>query len=160
MNFIIRRALHSDSQEIIDVHVRSIREICGKDYTPDQIEAWAGRTFKPELWNQAIDRDYIWVIETDEKISGFGHLAVMDEINGEVLGLYLIPPAIGNGLGKKMIEEFIKVAKDHNLKKINLHSTITAKSFYESLGFHQSGSDTTVEMRGVAIPCYPMELNL
>lgn len=160
MNFYLRRALHRDSQGIIDVHVKSIRDICGKDYTREQIEAWAGRNFKPELWNQAIDRDFIWVIEADEKIVGFGHFAVMDEDNGEVLGLYFIPPAIGKGLGRKMFNEFIEVAKDHNLIRINLHSTITAKTFYESLGFHQNGSDTTVEMRGVAIPCYPMELNL
>ncbi len=160
MNFKIRRAQHSDSQGIIDVHVKSIREVCGKDYTPEQIEAWAGRRFKTELWHQAIDRDYIWVIEADKSILGFGHFAVMDENNGEVLGLYFIPPVIGNGCGRKMFAEFVKVAKEHNLTKINLHSTITAKSFYESLGFHQNGSDTTIEMRGIAIPCYPMEFDL
>lgn len=160
MSFIIRRAIHSDAEGIIQVHVRSIREICGKDYTPAQIEAWAGRKFKPELWAQAIDRDYIWVVDDESKVIGFGHLAVMDENSCEVLGLYFVPPAIGHGLGKEMFREFKKIGVQNNLKTMRLHSTITAKSFYESLGFLQSGSDTTVDMRGVAIPCYPMELTL
>lgn len=160
MNFNIRRAIHADAPGIIHVHVNSIRHVCGKDYTAEQIEAWAGRNFKPSLWEQAIDRDFIWVIEENQQVLGFGHFAVMDNDNGEVLGLYFIPPAIGHGLGKRMFQEFLKVARSHHLKRITLHSTITAKTFYESLGFQQYESDTTVEMRGVAIPCHPMELKI
>ena len=160
MDFIIRRAIHSDAEGIIHVHVKSIREICAKDYSEEQIEAWAGRKFKPELWIQAMDRDFIWVIENDAKIVGFGHLAIMDGESCEVLGLYFIPPALGLGFGKKMFFEFISVANNHHLKNIRLHSTVTARTFYESLGFKQNAGDTTVDMRGVAIPCYPMELSL
>lgn len=160
MGFIIRRAIHSDAEDIINVHVKSIRDVCAKDYTVEQIEAWAGRKFKPEMWIQAMDRDYIWVIEYDSKVTGFGHLAIMDEETCEVMGLYFVPSAIGQGLGKKIFQEFLSVAKKNQSKKMRLHSTLTARSFYESLGFRQSASDTTIEMRGVAISCYPMELSL
>jgi len=160
MDFIIRRAIHSDAEGIIDVHVRSIREICSKDYTDEQIEAWSGRKFKSELWIQAMDRDFVWIVEHDSKVTGFGHLAIMDQDSCEVMGLYFVPPAIGQGLAKKMFLEFFSVARENRLKLIRLHSTITARAFYESLGFMQSASDTTIEMRGVAIPCYPMELYL
>lgn len=160
MDFIIRRAIHSDAEGIIHVHVKSIREVCAKDYTEEQIEAWAGRKFRPELWVQAMDRDFIWIIEHESTIVGFGHLALMDENSCEVMGLYFIAPAIGHGLGKKMFKEFISVAHKHHLKNIRLHSTVTARTFYESLGFMQSASDTTIDMRGVGIPCFPMELTL
>lgn len=160
MSFIIRRANHADAEAIIHVHVNSIRHVCAKDYTKRQIEAWSGRKFKAELWRQSIDRDFVWVVQHDNDVVGFGHFAVMDDDHGEVLGLYFIPPAIGQGLGKKMFAEFIKLANAYKLKRITLHSTITAKKFYEHLGFHQSGGDTTVDMRGVAIPCYPMEIDL
>lgn len=160
MDFIIRRAIHSDAEGIIHAHVKSIREICAKNYTSEQIEAWAGRKFNPKLWIQAMDRDFIWVIEHDSQVVGFGHLAIMDAEYCEILGLYFIPPAVGQGLGKKMFQEFIAVAHNHQLKNMRLHSTVTARSFYESMGFRQSAGDTTVEMRGVAIPCYPMELSL
>lgn len=152
--------MHSDAEGIINAHVQSIQEICSKDYTKAQIDAWAGRNFKPHLWHQIIDRDFVWVVEVDNEVKGFGHFAIMDKENGEVMGLYLAPECCGNGLAKKLVQEFIKTARAHNLKKISLHSTITAKSFYESSGFMQSGSDTTIEMRGVDIPCYPMELQI
>lgn len=158
MNFSIRRAEYKDAEGIIHAHVASIRNVCAKDYTPEQIEAWAGRKFRPELWCQTMDRDFVWVIEHQEKILGFGHLALMSEDTAEVMGLYFIPPAIGKGLGKALFSEMLKTCRDNNLKKITLHATVTAKSFYVTLGFYQSGSDDTVEMRGVAIPCFPMEL--
>lgn len=157
MDFSIRRAKHEDAEGIIEAHVASIRDICAKDYTPEQIEAWAGRKFRADLWCQTIDRDFVWVIEHQKKILGFGHLALMSEEIGEIMGLYFIPPAIGKGLGKTMFSEMLKISRDNNLKKLTLHATVTAKSFYETLGFFQSGSDDTVEMRGVAIPCFPME---
>jgi N-acetylglutamate synthase-like GNAT family acetyltransferase len=160
MSFNIRRAIHSDAEGIINVHIRSIREICSKDYTNEQIEAWSGRKSKAELWVQTMDRDFVWVVEHNSEVMGFGHLAIMDELSSEVMGLYFIAPAIGHGLAKKLFKEFIQISSEHQLTIMRLHSTVTAKSFYESLGFRQNAGDTTIDMRGVAIPCFPMELTL
>lgn len=160
MSCLIRRAKHEDAEGIIHSHVTSIRELCSKDYTFEQIEAWAGRKFRAPLWHQAIDRDFVWVVEKDSHVRGFGHLAIMDEENGELMGLYFTPEICGQGLARKLFKEILKVAREHNLNRINLYATITARSFYENLGFVQSDSDTTIEMRGVPIPCYPMQLSL
>ncbi|WP_408097523.1 GNAT family N-acetyltransferase [Peredibacter sp. HCB2-198] len=153
----VRRALHSDAQNIIDSHVRSIREICFKDYTPEQIEAWAGRKFKPELWWQTIDRDYVWVVEVNSQVRGFAHLAFMDKDTAEVLGLYLAPEAKGLGAGKTLFNILRSEAKSQGVKKLQLHATLTAKTFYETFGFIQTAGLDSVEMRGVDIPCVPME---
>lgn len=91
---------------------------------------------------------------------GFAHFAVMDDENGELMGLYFKPDICGQGLARMIFKEILEVAKEHNLNRINLHATITARTFYENLGFLQSESDTTIEMQGVPIPCYPMQLNL
>jgi putative acetyltransferase len=156
----IRRAKHEDAEQIISAHVRSIREVCGKDYTPAQINAWAGRNFKATLWCQAMDRDHVWVAENNLKVVGYAHLAIMSESVGEVMGLYLAPEAIGFGMGKKMFTLIHREALNHGVKKLQLHSTKTARSFYEALGFKQLGEMTSVEIGGAAIPCYEMELHL
>ena len=152
----IRRALPQDAEHIIQVHERSIREVCAKDYTPEQIEAWAGRKAKAQLWMNTIERDLVWVVELNNKIVGFGHLAFMEETRAEVMGLYFTPELKGLGAGKKLIT----IMKDESMligvKTLTLYSTLTAKTFYEQCGFLQTESDTTVEMRGVAIPCHPM----
>jgi GNAT superfamily N-acetyltransferase len=160
MNYLIRRAKHSDSEGIISAHVTSIRETCSRDYTQQEITAWSGRKFQPHLWCQVMDRDFVWVIEADRKVEGFGHFAIMDETAGEVMGLYLTPVIQSKGYGRSLLKEMIKVAQTHHLKKVNLFSTKTAKRFYEALGFFQNGSDTSIEMQGVPIECYPMRLDV
>lgn len=156
----IRYAQHTDALDIIHVHRGSIRDICSKDYTPEQIEAWAGRKFKPELWCQTIDRDYVWVVELNSEVVGFGHLAIMSETTAEVMGLYFLDVLRGKGAGKNLLNIMNEVAISQMVKKIELHATITAKSFYESQGFAQMPGKCSVEMQGVDIPCYPMEKNL
>lgn len=160
MKTIIRRATPEDALGIFTAHMRSIREVCSKDYTNLEIAAWSGRNYRADFICQSIERDFLWVIESQHIIQGFGHFAVMSEIEGEVMGLYLTPEILGKGLGKKLFWEILNVARKHHLKKISLHATKTAKSFYEALGFLQIASDTSIEMKGVPIPCFPMELEL
>ena len=160
MTYNIRRARHSDAEGIINAHIKSIRKICSKDYTSAEIEAWSGRKFRVPHWQDTIDRDFVWVIECNNAVQGFAHFAVMDSENGEVMGLYLTPEVCGKGFARKLFTKIFQVASDQKLKKINLHATKTAKSFYEHLGFLQTSSDTTIEMQGVPIPCFPMEFDI
>lgn len=39
------------------------------------------------------------------------------------------------GIGRRICEELIQVAREHNVKRLVLHSQVSAVSFYESLGF-------------------------
>lgn len=159
-NFTIRRAEHADAQSIINSHIRSIREVCSKNYPPEQIEAWAGRNFRADLWCQTIDRDFVWVVEMNAEVVGFGHLAIMDDVTAELMGLYFVPEACGLGAGKRLFTLIKDEAVSKGAKKIQLHATLTAKSFYDSFGFKQVEGKCSVEMRGVDIPCFPMELEI
>ncbi|WPU64544.1 GNAT family N-acetyltransferase [Peredibacter starrii] len=156
-NYFVRRAQHSDAQPIIDSHDRSIREICSKDYTQEQIDAWSARKLKTEHWCQTIDRDFVWVVELDSEVRGFGHLAKMDDEVAEVMGLYFTPELLGLGAGKELFRVLITEAKSLKIKRLQLLATITAKSFYEKFGFKQIEGRCSIEMRGVDIPCFPME---
>lgn len=158
--FIVRKANPSDAEGIIGAHISSIREVCSKDYIPEQIEAWAGRKFKAELWRQTIERDHVWVVERDSKIVGFSQLAIMDDDHAEVMGLYLMPEALGQSLGRKLLNEMMDVCMVLNVTKISLYATLTAAGFYQKHGFTNHEPKTTIEMQGVAIPCFPMMKNL
>jgi putative acetyltransferase len=159
-SFEIRRAKHEDADAIIDSHVRSIREICYRDYTPVEITAWAGRKFKSHLWRQTMDRDFVWVVEVDSTVRGYGHLAKMNDSEGEVMGLYLAPEACGMGAGKKLFKIIEQAARTENLITLNLHATKNAKSFYEKMGFRKVSGDDSISIGGVPIPCIPMSLHL
>ncbi len=147
----IRRAQHSDAQSIIDSHIRSIREVCSQDYTPRQIEAWSGRNFRVDMWRETMDKDLVWVVEIDSHVRGFGHLSFQNENVGEVMGLYFTPECRGLGAGKKLFQI---------MNELQLHATITAKTFYEMCGFKQVGDICNLEMRGVLIPCFSMSCKI
>lgn len=154
--FYIRRALHSDASAIIDSHIRSIREVCSKDYTPEQIAAWSGRDFKIERWCETIDKDYVWVVEVDSKVRGFGHFSLKEGKVGEIRGLYFAPECRGLGAGKKLFKLIEDEAKRNDIVELQLNGTITAKPFYESCGFKQVGDACGLELGGVQIPCFFM----
>lgn len=158
MSYIIRRAIHSDAERIIESHERSVREICSRDYSVAQIDAWLSRKLKANHFCDSIDRDFIWVVEINNCVKGYGHLALMSETSGEIMGLYFCPEASGLGAGNELISLMKQVALQNGIKEIGLHSTLTAKAFYSSHGFKQVGEEESIEMQGLPIPCFFMKL--
>lgn len=51
-------------------------------------------------------------------------------------------------------------ARAYGAESIGLESTLTARLFYQSLGFTETGPQTTVHMGGVGIRCFPMSMTL
>lgn len=157
MTFEIRRAQHSDAAHMINAHKRSIREICAKDYNPEQIKAWAGHDFRVDHWHKTMDRDLVWVVsESENNIYGFGHLKLRENAEAEIAGLYFAPEAIGKGLGKKMAALIFEECRKNKVKTVYLCATKTAKAFYESVGFKHDGEASTIALGGQKLECFNM----
>jgi len=78
------------------------------------------------------------------KTIGFGALKshADDDKAFELCKLHVLSQYHSKGLGRKLSEELVKIAKSKNAKKVDLHVTITQKyalKLYESLGFKQTG---------------------
>ncbi len=153
---IIRKAVHQDAALIIQAHIRSIREICAADYTPEQVAAWSGRDFKVSRWCESMDRDQVWVIANEQQdIFGFGHLMFPAEGEAYVAGLYFVPEAKGQGLGKQMMELILAEARLRQVKLIKLDGTKNAVQFYLAAGF-VAGECSSVTMSDQKIDCVKM----
>src|ERR1044071_4404436 len=107
---LVRRAKEADALAIHESHMRSIREICGPDYTAEEITAWGGRAYDAEMRLRGIREDRIWA-----------------------------PEAVGHGLGKRILESLLADALDWRAHSVHLESTLTSVSFYESQGFRRVG---------------------
>ncbi len=46
------------------------------------------------------------------------------------------------------------------VKEITLEATLTAHAFYQKVGFEDSGDQTSVEISGQKIRCYPMKMRI
>ena len=56
-----------------------IKEVCSKDYTPEQINAWGGREYNYESKKSLIENHYVWVVEKAGSIEGYGLLFIDKE---------------------------------------------------------------------------------
>jgi putative acetyltransferase len=155
--FSIRKAKHEDAAEIIAAHVRSIREVCSKDYSEKQIEAWSGRNFSEEIWRRTMDCDAVWVVEQDQHVAGFGHVRFKPGQTATIEGLYFAPEATGRGLGRTLMSLIFKELMDRGVEEADLVSTLTAKGFYTDIGFSVV-RPTVVEFGGVAVECLEMRM--
>ncbi|MAV90453.1 MAG: hypothetical protein CL676_03465 [Bdellovibrionaceae bacterium] len=154
---IIRTSTLNDKLSVKDAHIRSIHQICSKDYTQKQIEAWAQPPYSDDVWERAVNRQLHQVVELDGKIEGFCHSTVHEDGTGEILGLYLTPEVAGLGVGKKMVQQALEYINTFKPRKIVVESTITAKGFYERMGFKLVHEILDHKIRGEIIQCFRME---
>lgn len=158
-SYIVRRARHLDARSIIQAHIKSIREICSKDYNERQIKAWSGIDFKESIWQELMKTNHIWVVDDGKFIHGFCDLRIDGE-EAEIKGLYLSPKISGQGYGRKMLETAKKFCNRKKVKKIKLSSTITALNFYRKQGFEGIGSLARIKINNEDIECQNMVLLL
>lgn len=160
---LVRKAIPKDAEAIHYAHMRSIQEICSKDYSPQEIQAWGHRPYREDQRLSSIKNDLVWVIEDNGCIEGYGHLKIFEKDGlkrGHIFGLYLTPKAVGKSLGKAIVDLMMEEIKSVKVKQLSLEATITAQNFYRKVGFIDAGPEITVEISGTPIRCYPMKMEL
>lgn len=159
--YFIRRARKEDAQDIHDAHMRSIREICSKENTVEEISGWGNRPFNKDQRIAAIENHFVWVVEINKKIEGYAQIVfkeIEEQVFAHIFGLYLSSNALGLGVGRKFIELMIEEAKTKKVSRITLESTITAHKFYQKFEFVDTGDQITVQIGESAVRCQPMKL--
>lgn len=157
---LIRTAKTSEAEAIHNAHMKSIREVCSKNYREEQINAWGGRIFNQKKYDHIFSNHFLWVAIINHEVVGFCHLGNISKETAELFGLYLVPSAIGKGAGKDLLAMAINKAKELDVSKILTHSTLTALDFYKSQGFKENGISKNPVFNGVEVEAIGMELIL
>lgn len=162
MKFKVRRARPEDARGIINAHLRSIREVCNADYTPEQIDAWSGRDLQESRRRDSIENSHVDVVEgEDDEIYGFCHHEALSDQSGRyvIKGLFLCPEALGKGLGRAMMERAEVAAKRADSLQMVVISTLTARAFYQRQGFHAL-EEKNMPMQHLELRCVKMAKDL
>ena len=152
----VRQAEPRDAQAAADVLCRSITELCVLDHRgdPDTLTKWLANK-RPEnflSWLANID-NFCVLGEADGQVVGVGLL----HRSGEIRLCYLAPGAQRRGIGKAIYLALEVQAKAWGLRTLRLESTVSARQFYEALGFRSAGIATP----GFGIShCHPYEKEL
>ena len=150
----VRPARPDDAEAIWRVHVRSIREACAADYTPEQLEAWAGPKRPEDYVRAQAAGERMWIAEDAAGLLGFARLA-----GDRVKGMYVAPDVLRRGIGSLLLSELEADAVRRAIRALTLNATLNARAFYAARGF--AAAEPIVRRMGdVDVPCIPMSKTL
>ncbi len=129
MDCTIRRAFEDDAADISAVILRALRETNAKDYAGEIIER-VERSFSPGAVRQLIGKRTVLVATVGSRVVGTASL------DGSVVRtVFVAPDAKAQGIGKLLMAEIERAARERNILLLTVPSSITAESFYARLGF-------------------------
>jgi len=133
LGFVIRPAVAGDAEAVFQVTRDSVAGLATTHYTPAQIAGWMGdRT--PATYREACAGGRIRVAEQDGRVVGF-----VDAVPGEITRLFLLPGAAGLGLGRRLMEEGLAMAREGHDGPLRIEATLNAVAFYKRFGFREVG---------------------
>lgn len=148
----VRAATPEDAQAAVHVMRRSIAELCVADHhhDPATLNEWlANKT--PEQFRTwlASPNNFGVVAEERHQVIGVG----MINRSGYVSLLYRLPGIQCRGVGKAMLLALEQRARDWGLRRLTAESTITARGFYEAMGFKAAGDPRPADAQAPSRRC-------
>lgn len=155
MKITIRPYSPDDLIHIITLFRNTIHAVNSKDYTPEQLNAWAPQNIDAERWGARLLEHYTVVAECDTVICGFGDL----HENGYLDHLFTHKDYQGMGVATKIVNAIETQAKITGVAKIVVHASVTAKSFFLQKDYSVVNPQE-VHYNGEVFTNYVMQKNL
>lgn len=99
----------------------------------------------------------IAVAVSSDKIVGVAQLRV-ENGEAELEKLFVDPVAMGQGVGRVLLEWSKETAKGHGATALTLAADPFAVPFYEKVGFERIGEEQSVSIPGRALPVYALPI--
>ncbi|PMM58040.1 GNAT family N-acetyltransferase [Vibrio splendidus] len=148
----IRNYQTSDAKTLWEIYFHTVRNVNVRDYSQQQVEAWAPNGFDSELWQKRMNKLLPFVAELDGCVVGYTDL----QPNGLIDHFFCHHECQGKGVGRALMEHVLAVGRARGVSRYFSEVSITARPFYEHLGF-KVVNEQEVEMRGVKLTNYVME---
>nr|QCL09344.1 acetyltransferase domain protein [Rhizobium rhizogenes] len=144
----------------MEVHHAAVLITAAKDYAPEIIEQWAPMPVSAgaiSRFNANAENEVRFVAEVDGEVVGFAAIVPSNE---ELRACYVSPKAAGKGVGKALVVELERAAKQEGLAILRLNSSLTAHPFYEAMGYQTESRGEHVLGSGQRMSCIHMTKKL
>ena len=144
-----------DAQDLANIYYHTIHNINSKDYSEEQINAWApSSSLEKTGWKKKWEKIVPIVAQIDNKVVGF----VEFEPNGHIDCFYVHHEYQRCGVGSSLMKEVLNRVNTLGLKQVFSEVSITAKPFFESKGF-KVVKQQNMSIRGGKLTNFVMENN-
>jgi len=137
-HFSIRIAKNKDIESLEYLIQKVLKESNAADYPKDVI-TFMCNYYSKETIRSKFDSKTTWVLEETEieenltsKVSMLGTISLCDD---EIQALFVDSNTQGNGYGRQLLEVAEAYAKDAGVEALRLSASLTAKIFYEKMGY-------------------------
>lgn len=143
----IRPFQTGDEAALYRLHHEAIHRVAARDYTPEQIEAWAPARHDPGPWAIKMRHLRPFVAEADGRIAGYADL----QPEGYIDHFFVSADFPRQGVGRMLMERIHEEAARQGIAELTADVSRTAQPFFARFGFE------IVEQRfpvrsGVTIP--------
>ncbi|NMG09559.1 GNAT family N-acetyltransferase [Brasilonema sp. UFV-L1] len=148
----IRLFRTQDTEQIAQLFHETVREINIRDYSNNQVKAWAPDDIYFRNWSEVCLKRFTYVADDKGIIVGFGEL----ESNGHIDCFYCHKNYQRRGVGSQIYQAIEAKALELGLDCLFTEASITAKPFFQNMGFSVV-KEQQVTRRGETFTNYAME---
>lgn len=149
---ITRSYKSSDCEQLANLFYHTVHVVNAKDYTNEQLDAWATGDVNLEEWNQSFSKHNTIVAVENDLIVGFGDM----DRNGYLDRLYVHKDYQNRGIATVICDQLERTVDG---EKITTHASITAKPFFEHRGYKVVRKQEVIRF-GITLMNYVMEKNV
>ena len=135
-----------DGPALRAVFESAIHGVAIRDYTPQQVDAWAPREHDPQDWADHMQDLAPFVAERDGEIVGYADL----QANGYIDHFFVSAAAGGRGVGGVLMRRLLARADELGLAEMTSNVSLTAQPFFAHFGF-EIVEHRVVDMGGVEL---------
>ena len=144
----LRKYQQSDCKALTELFYNTVHTVNAKDYTEEQLNAWASGQVDFGKWNHSFQEHYSIVAVENGIIVGFGDI----DKTGYLDRLFVHENHQGEGIATAICDKLEQVV----MGNITTHASITAKPLFEKRGY-KVVKKQEVERQGILLTNFVME---
>jgi putative acetyltransferase len=152
MKMKIRLFHEQDAEQIAQLFHDTVREINIREYSSNQVKAWAPDNIHFRNWAKVCSERLTYVADDQGVIAGFGEL----ELSGHIDCFYCHKNYQRMGIGSQIYRAIETKARELGMNRLYTEASITAKPFFLHMGF-EIIRQQQVERRGESFVNYSMQ---
>lgn len=151
----IRDYQSADAAVLRQLFFETIHHVNCRDYSTKQCQAWAPVTYDKTKWATRLANNQPFIAEIEQVIVGFADL----QADGYIDHFFCHHAYQGQGIARTLMEHIHRHAKQRSLDKLYANVSITARPFFEHMGFHVAKAQQ-VRINDVRLTNYLMQKGL
>ena len=114
-----------------DIFHSSVHGLASRDYTAEQLCAWAPDEYDAALWEQRMRANQSWVAEVDGELAAFTDL----QPSGYIDMFFVAAPYARRGIGQALLQHLFGLAAERRIAVLRSDVSLTAEALFTRHGF-------------------------